>query len=119
MATFRRAVSRVLHQARDGWLDVASLLDGNPLAEVVAQVLEIQDGLVDRRLVLGGRGAVGLVEIAILEVGRVDAKAGGDVVPKLEQRGVDPVSVVRSLSPRIKVVVHDAQDFKGKRREEV
>ena len=54
-----------------------------------------------------------------LEVGLVDSEVGGDVFPKLEQQGVDPASAARSLSPRIGVVAHDAQDFKGERREEV
>ena len=84
-----------------------------------SQDLETQDGLVERRLVLDRRGALGLVEITILEAGRVDLKVGGDVIPKLEQQGVDPASAARSLSPRVEVMVHDAQDFKGERREEV
>ena len=54
-----------------------------------------------------------------LEVGLVDSEVGGDVFPKLEQQGVDSASTAGSLSPRVKVVVHDAQDFKGKYREEV
>ena len=63
------AGSRVLRQVH-----------GNPLAEVVAHGLEVQDGLAERRLVRDGRRAVGLVEVTVLEVGRLDAEAAGDVV---------------------------------------
>ena len=32
---------------------------------------------------------------------------------------MDPLSAAHSLSPPVKVVVHDVQDFEGERREEV
>ena len=64
---------------------------------MVERSLGSQDGLAEHRLVRGGRGTLGLVEVAILEVGCVDFKIGGDAIPKLEQQGMDPKSAARSL----------------------
>ena len=91
-----RSVSS-LHQVCNGWLEITKFLDGNQLAIVVSPGLDSQDGLVECHLVCGGCGALGLVEIAILEIGRIDSKIGDDAVPKLEQQGMDLKSAACSL----------------------
>ena len=113
-----RSVSS-LHQVCNGRLKITSFLDDNQLAIVVGPGLDSQNGLVERHLFHDGCGALGLIEIAILEIGRIDSKIDDDSVRKLEQQGMDPKSAARSLFSRAEVVVHDPQELKGERRDEV